>query len=94
MTTEQNTENPSLANLPIEPRTPKFDWGQRVMAMTDLYNDGSHPGEPEDALLVASGDFGEIVNVGMHTESNTPVYLVEFGDQRVVGCLEEEISLL
>lgn len=83
-----------LANLPIEPRTPKFDWGQRVMAMVDLFNDGSYPDSPEDALLVASGDMGEIVQVGMHTESNTPVYMVEFDQQRVIGCLEDEISLL
>ena len=78
----------------IEPPTPKYDWGQRVQALSDLRNDGSFPGFPEDALLVASGDPGEIVQVGMHTESNTPVYLVEFGEKLVVGCFEEEIAPL
>ena len=34
---------------------------------------------------------GEIVQVGSHEETNIPVYLVEFGEHLVVGCLEEEI---
>lgn len=76
----------------IDPRTPKYQWGQPVIAMLDLYNDGSYPVEPADALLVRAGDRGEIVQVGTHTDSNTPVYLVEFNARHVVGCLEEEIS--
>jgi nitrogen fixation protein NifZ len=76
----------------IEPRAPKFQWGQRVAALGDLHNDGSYPDAELAALLVSVGDQGEIVQVGMHTDSNTPVYLVEFGDRRVVGCLEEEIA--
>ena len=32
-----------------------------------------------------------IVQVGTHAEANLPVYLVEFGERLVVGCLEEEI---
>jgi nitrogen fixation protein NifZ len=78
----------------IEPRMPIYEWGQRVRAVGDLRNDGSHPGAPENALLVARGDVGEIVQVGSHTESNTPVYLVEFNGHMVVGCFEEEISLV
>lgn len=75
----------------IELRMPKLQWGQQVRSVGDLRNDGSFPGSDLDALLVAGGDVGEIVQVGMHTETNTPVYLVEFGSERVVGCLEEEI---
>ena len=78
----------------IEPRMPKFEWGQRVRASVDLYNDGSFPNAAEGALLVSCGDFGEIVNVGTHVESNTPVYLVEFPENRVVGCLEEELAVV
>ena len=78
----------------IEPRVPKFQWGQRVAALTDLHNDGSFPGAELETLLASVGDRGEIVQVGMHAESNTPVYLVEFGEKRVVGCLEEEIAPL
>lgn len=72
----------------------KFDWGQRVRATIDLFNDGSYPDQPTDALLVSAGDAGEIVQVGSHVETDTPVYLVEFAEQRVVGCLEEEIAPL
>ena len=76
----------------MEPVSPKFQWGQRVQALLDLYNDGSFPECPPEALLVQEGDSGEVVQVGTHTESNTPVYLVEFGPNRVVGCLEGEIA--
>jgi nitrogen fixation protein NifZ len=75
----------------IEPRLPKYQWGQRVKALADLRNDGSFPDTPLEALLVSVGDLGEIVQVGTHTEANTPIYLVEFGERLVVGCFEEEI---
>jgi nitrogen fixation protein NifZ len=77
-----------------EPVVPKFQWGQRVQAILDLYNDGSFPACPLEMLLVRVGDSGEIVQVGTHVESNTPVYLVDFGANRVVGCLEPEIGLV
>ncbi len=76
----------------IEPRLPKYQWGQRVKTLVDLHNDGSFPDAPDQALLVGLGAAGEIVQVGTHTESNTPIYLVEFGERLVVGCLEEEIN--
>ncbi|MBB5048027.1 nitrogen fixation protein NifZ [Rhodopseudomonas rhenobacensis] len=70
---------------------PKYQWGQKVKAAIDLLNDGSFPEAPEGALLVQTGDAGEIVKIGSHVETDTPVYLVEFGPSRVVGCLEDEI---
>ncbi len=73
-------------------REPKYQWGQPVIALTDLVNDGSHPDTAQDALLVASGTRGEVVQSGIHEESNTPVYIVEFSGGRVVGCLEEELE--
>ena len=76
----------------IEPRMPKYQWGQPVLACADLYNDGSFPDKEAEVLLVKCGSCGEIVQVGSHEESNTPVYLVEFQEGFVVGCLEEEIS--
>jgi nitrogen fixation protein NifZ len=78
----------------IEPRFPKYQWGQRVKTLLDLHNDGSFPDTPPDSLLVGVGTTGEIVQVGEHTESNTPVYLVEFNERLVIGCLEEEIAPL
>jgi nitrogen fixation protein NifZ len=78
----------------IDPRLPKYEWGQRVKTLIDLYNDGTFPNAEPEALLVANGGLGEIVQVGAHTDTNTPIYLVEFGDGLVVGCLEEEIAPL
>jgi nitrogen fixation protein NifZ len=78
----------------IDPRQPKYQWGQRVRCVIDLVNDGSYPNAAEDALLVASGGLGEIVQVGAHVDSSTPVYLVEFDEKYVIGCLEEEIAPL
>jgi nitrogen fixation protein NifZ len=78
----------------IESKMPKYDWGQRVVAAIDLFNDGSYPDCEADTLLVEQGSTGEIVQVGMHEESATPVYMVEFPANRVVGCLEDEIELV
>ncbi len=75
----------------LDIRQPKYQWGQRVAAAIDLINDGSHPDVAPEALLVASGTHGVIVQTGMHQESNTPVYVVEFVGGKVVGCLEDEI---
>lgn len=76
----------------LDIREPKYQWGQPVVAAIDLVNDGSYPEMASEALLVASGTRGEIVQTGMHQDSNTPVYMVEFPDGKVVGCLEEEIE--
>ncbi len=75
----------------MEPREPKYQWGQRVKAALDLFNDGTYPKKPADDLLVAAENCGEIVQIGTHTESGLPIYLVEFSERQVVGCLEEEI---
>ncbi|WP_298282031.1 nitrogen fixation protein NifZ [Acidocella sp.] len=77
----------------IDARQAKYEWGQKVQALEDLFNDGSFPDTEDGALLVGIGEYGEIVNVGMHVDANLPVYLVEFPRGRVVGCLEEEIAL-
>jgi nitrogen fixation protein NifZ len=76
----------------IDARTPKYQWGQEVLAATDLYNDGSMPELPEGQLLIAAGGPGEVVQVGHHAEANLPVYMVDFG-LCVLGCLEEELVL-
>ena len=80
--------NPVLPG--IEPRAPAYAWGQRVIALDDLINDGSHPEREPDALLAARGSLGEIVNIGHAPDLNEPVYLVQFADC-VVGCLEIEL---
>lgn len=75
----------------ISQREPRYQWGQPLQAACDLVNDGSYPELAAEALIVAAGTPGEVVNVGHHEGSNTPVYLVEFAGGRVVGCLEEEL---
>ena len=76
----------------LDVREPKFQWGQAVVTLIDLVNDGSYPDMEADALLAASGSKGEIVQTGMHEESRTPIYIVEFADGKVVGCLEHELE--
>ncbi len=78
----------------IDPRTPKYRWGQKVAVTEDLLNDGSYPDRDADAVLARRGDRGEIVQVGTHVDTSTPVYLVEFAPDRVIGCYEEEIEPL
>ena len=78
-------------NTLVEPRVALYAWGQRVIALDDLVNDGSYPERAADALLAGRGALGEIVNVGHATAQNEPVYLVEF-DDCVIGCMEEEIA--
>ncbi|WP_439373372.1 nitrogen fixation protein NifZ [Bradyrhizobium sp. DASA03120] len=78
----------------IEAEPPKYQRGQRVKAMFDLVNDGSFSDAPAEGVLVSLGAIGEIVRVRRHTEANLPIYLVEFGNKLVVGCLEREIGLI
>ena len=75
----------------MDEASPKYQWGQRVKACIDLVNDGTFPDQEPDAVLANSGEVGEIVNVGTILGVNAPVYLVEFGPNRVIGCMEAEI---
>jgi len=76
----------------MEAGKPRFEWGQRVRAVTDLFNDGTYPERPFNALLVGAGDAGEIVQVGRHIDSGSFVYMVEFSLNQVVGCMEPELA--
>jgi nitrogen fixation protein NifZ len=71
--------------------TPKYEIGRWVRATGDLLNDGSYPDTPEQAVLVGADSVGEIVKIGTHLETESTVYLVEFGE-RVIGCLEGELA--
>jgi nitrogen fixation protein NifZ len=73
------------------PEMPKYQWGQRVQAAADLFNDGTYPDQPPECLLATNGELGEVVQVGRHVETNTIIYVVEFQNRHVVGCLEDEI---
>jgi nitrogen fixation protein NifZ len=76
--------------VPAEP--PAFQWGQRVVALCDLLNDGSYPDVPEGATLVEAGTEGEVVQVGLHEASKRSIYLVDF-DGCVVACEDEALML-
>jgi len=75
----------------MQANEPRFEWGQQVQAAVDLFNDGTFPEQPDDALLVRSGEAGEIVQVGRHTDSGAVVYMVEFKPAKIVGCIEPEL---
>jgi len=76
----------------MEDARPLFQWGQRVQAVADLFNDGSYPERLADALLVGAGEAGEIVQIGQHVESGAAVYMVEFSPNHIVGCMETELT--
>lgn len=86
----QATE-PAVVLPGLEPRAPAYVWGQWVIALDDLVNDGSYPERPVDAVLAQRGAVGEVVNIGHAPELNEPVYLVQFANN-VVGCLEIELA--
>lgn len=77
-----------------EAQTAKYQWGQTISSQVDLINDGTFPDVEAEAILVEKGTQGEVVNVGTIEETGTPVYLVEFANGKVVGVLEDEISLV
>jgi nitrogen fixation protein NifZ len=83
---------PDMNMMMNEPRDAQYQWGQQVVALVDLVNDGTYPDLAPDAILADIGSEGEIVQVGHHTETNQPVYMVDFNGL-VIGCLEEEILL-
>ncbi|WP_158672102.1 nitrogen fixation protein NifZ [Bradyrhizobium guangdongense] len=73
---------------------PEYRRGQRVKAAVDLTNDSSFPNAEPEGVLLAAGATGEIIKVAIHTEANVPVYIVDFGEELLIGCLEEEITVL
>ncbi|SCB31233.1 nitrogen fixation protein NifZ [Bradyrhizobium shewense] len=77
-----------------QPGFPKYRRGQRVKTAVDLINDNSFPDTEPEGVLLAAGATGEIINVAIHNEANVPIYIVDFGEQLLIGCFEEEITVL
>ena len=77
----------------IDPRLPKYQWGQRVRGLIDLVNDGSFPNAPEDALLVGVGRrsarSSRSARMSRPTRRSTSS---NSSEKYVIGCLEEEIE--
>jgi nitrogen fixation protein NifZ len=84
----------------------KFQMGDMVFAAQDLFNEALEesgesaiPGIAPDALLVATGARGVVVNVGHAQEMpNEEIYLVRFEIDaegmlaEPIGCLADELS--
>ncbi len=84
----------------------RFQMGDMVYAATDLYNEtleesaeSAIPGIAADALLVATGTRGVVVNVGHAKEQpDAEIYLVRFETgpdgtlAEPIGCLQDELS--
>lgn len=76
----------------------QLESGDTVYAASHIYNDGSIPNLPEDALLAAPGVRGVIIETGHLEEApQRRVYLVRFEDADLnlgpaAGCWAEELS--
>ena len=72
--------------------------GDMVYAATEVTNDGSVPGLPEDMCLATPGTRGVILNTGHYEEMpSKTLYLVRFEIESKelgppIGCWEEELS--
>ncbi len=72
--------------------------GDVVYAKESLYNDGGVPDIAEDALLVAEGTRGVVVNIGfLEADEDQEIFLVRFEGENgdlggPVGCLPEELT--
>lgn len=71
--------------------------GDMVYAAVAFYNDGSFPGLPEDALMVAEGTRGVIVRKGhLEDQPDVTLFQVRFEDADKnlgppIGCWPDEI---
>lgn len=84
----------------------RFEMGDMVFAATDLFNEAVEetgesaiPDIDADALLVASGTRGVVVNVGHAKElPDAEIYLVRFETNpdgtlgEPIGCLDDELT--
>ena len=71
--------------------TPEFDYGDMVRVVRSVRNDGTYPGMETGALLVRAGSVGHVRNVGTFLQEQI-IYAVHFlGEDRIVGCREEEL---
>jgi nitrogen fixation protein NifZ len=67
--------------------------GEEVRSVKPLRQDGTFP-DPAVAVgevLVPVGTLGQIVDIGVYLQEHI-VYAVMFGNGRLVGCLERELT--
>ncbi len=86
------TAAPEVSGAP----RPHGSWlrvGEQVRAVRPLRQDGTFP-DPRIGIgevLVPEGTLGQIVDVGVYLSEHL-VYAVSFGNGRLVGCLERELT--
>lgn len=77
----------------------ELEEGDVVYAKADMYNDGTFPEAPDDALLAAAGTRGMIVRKGhLEEDSKRSIFLVCFEDGKgelgpPLGCWPEELAV-
>lgn len=70
---------------------PEFDIGDEVRVIRNVRNDGTFPGMDRGQLIMRRGTVGTVVDRGTFLQDQI-IYTVHFlGDDRVVGCREEEL---
>ena len=76
----------------------QFESGDTIFAASELYNDGSIPDLPDDALIARQGTRGVVINVGhIEEQPNKELYLVRFENDDLtlgppIGCWPNEIT--
>lgn len=70
---------------------PEFEIGDEVRVIRNVRNDGTFPGVDRGQLIMRRGTAGTVVDRGTFLQDQI-IYTVHFlGDDRVVGCREEEL---
>lgn len=70
---------------------PEFEIGDEVRVIRNVRNDGTFPGMDRGELIMRRGTAGTVVDRGTFLQDQI-IYTVHFlGDDRVVGCREEEL---
>lgn len=70
---------------------PEFEIGDEVRVTRNVRNDGTFPGMTTGTLIMRRGSTGTVVDRGTFLQDQI-IYTIHFlGDDRVVGCREEEL---
>ena len=70
----------------------RWELGECVRVIRNVRNDGTYCGAATGDLLVRRGSVGAVVDIGTFLQDQI-IYSVHFlGDDRIVGCREEELA--
>lgn len=73
---------------------PLFEEGDKIVSLKEIRNDGTYPGQPTGATLIAPGDVGYIKSIGTYLQMFY-IYGVDFYEKGViVGMRAHEMELL